>query len=325
METERRKDFYHVIVPLLYISKLVGVTPFNLEGSVGRRRLIISYLHLVYSVILQVILIINATLYVYILDSGYDHVLTILAMSMNLFNCVLSVIVPGAFLYHSTSLLELLNRCADFDVKLSNLLDIRDDLYGKSRLFITIQTCCGICLYLLPGNFLFIVVFCDDFANYFRQFLSLISHFERVVSDMHIGNMIMYFTQRFSKINLIIQRHIDECESLEGHGGCRMREDRRFVSYVKCTQSLYADLCKLAQRMNSIYNVPVLIEALTKFSVMLLYTYFYSLSLLGGKKADFAVNMWHILFLSTLMWHVVDLLILTNAATSASQEVSPEF
>lgn len=330
-------DIYSVAKPVFCLSKLLGLAPFVTEGNIGSRKLRLSCLALIYSLIMLVAQLSRQVFFMWNLCS-VDNLESLLQTASAIEAITCSVTVSGFFL------MNLLNRRKVYQVfsKLANFDESLGDMhhtYRKSLFIIIAQVGFHIIFLGSVGiaaiNNGALKVYAD-----LLKCISVSSNFLLVlVVDLEIINLAFALKQRFSALNNLLSEYVEETayelpvskrwinKSLSSvHTIPQIIQVKSFAGLssvrLKNISDLHDFLCDTSVLVNSTYSIHMLFDVVLKFIGIIFSVYYRLLRVINYNSGRYEDNVYEGIMVAILFWNVLQLAALVWACKSASEEVS---
>jgi hypothetical protein len=317
---------------------MLGMTPFVIEGNIGSRKLRLSCLALLYSLLMLTVQISRQMFFIWNLFST-DNLESVLqtASAIEVITCNVTVSV--------LFLMNLLNRCkvCQIFLKISNFDELLGDMYHTYRksLFCVIAQLGFHTLFLGSVG---IVVIINEAYNVYADLLHCVSvsaNFLLVlVVDLEIINFAFALKQRFSALNNCLSEYIEKTyfESLVSkrwinksllsavHSIPHVIQVKSFDGIpsvkLKNLSDLHDVLCDTSVLVNSSYSIHMLFDVVLKFIGIIFNVYFRLLRVVNYNRSRYEDNVHEAIMVVMLFWNVLQLTALVWACKSASEEVS---
>lgn len=331
-------DIYSVAKPIFSLSKLLGLAPFVTEGNIGSRKLRLSFLALIYSLIMSAAQISRQVFFIWNFYST-DNLESLLQTASAIEAITCSVTVSVFFF------MNLLNRCKVYQIfsKLAKFDELSGDMYhryGKSLFCVTAQVGFHIIFLSSVG----ITAISSRAFNVYADLLQCISVSANflviLVVDLEIINLAFALKQRFCALNNRLSEYTEKTDhefpvskqsvnrsSLSAvHNIPQIIQVKPFVGIssvkLKNISDLHDFLCDTSVLVNSTYSIHMLFDVVLKFIAIIFNVYFRLLRVINYNRGRYEDNVYEGIMVAMLFWNVLQLTALMWAYKSASEEVS---
>jgi hypothetical protein len=331
-------DIYSVAKPVFWLSKFLGLAPFVTEGNIGSRKLRLSCLALIYSLIMLIAQLSRQVFFMWNLCS-FNNLESLRQTATTIEAITCNVTVSVFFL------MNLLNRRKVYEVfsKLANFDVLSGDMHQTYRKS----------LFCVIGQVGFHIIFLSSVGitaikngalNVYADLLQCISVSVNIllvlVVDLEIINLAFALKQRFSALNNRLSEYVEETDyefpvskrwikksSLSSvHTIPQVIQVKSFagISSVKLKNisDLHDFLCDTSVLVNSTYSIHILFDVVLKFIAIIFSVYFRLLRVINYNRGRYEDNVYEGIMVAILFWNILQLTALVWACKSASEEVS---
>ena len=326
MASETRKDLYSVVLPLYHFSKILGLTPFTLDGKIGARNFEVSYLGLTYSIVIGIVSIICHSLFLFYDSSEYFSEKVFLAASnLQLISQLsLTLLLYVMLFIKNRSILNIIN-------KLSNINKIhKNDSY---RIWHIVLLCW---IFIIFSTHISVTVTYNLLVkspNIYLRISQNSGSFSFVIFnivEIHFINIMFLLKKYFSTINSTICDVMNEFHSSEVTKHLKKVKDLNLLSKIvnstkrklKYLKELHCDISNIAEYANSTYNMKILFIVADKFCIFLSNTYFTTVTILNYDRGPFDSKLWDVTVTIMMCVNMLQFVLILWYSSTAANEVS---
>ena len=323
MEHIKESDLFHAILPLFYVSKCLGLTPFYLDGKIGARKFKISHPALAYSITVAGLVIAVQIVRVWLnFKQDLQIVFHTTRIIYSLIYVLLSLTTPLITLIKTNTISNIINTFSDFDILLWNLVNRENyDSYRISRFILR----CELLLESFLVVFIFVFVQLSSLSNLeiliteLEIFLNVIA----TVVDLHVINLMFLLKQRFSTINSTIFNPKDQFWiSVLPNDTEETLKENSLAKKVKYFRKLYSSLVDISEIIMSTYSVQMLMSVIVKVIPILHHSYFSVITIMKEDRGFYGTFTWNFFSIVILIVLTAHLIMIIWSISAATKQVS---
>ncbi|KAJ9584399.1 hypothetical protein L9F63_021251, partial [Diploptera punctata] len=324
MEHEEKQDLYSIILPLFYFSKVLGITPFNLEGQIGNRELKISHLSVIYFVTIRVITLIGQILHFFknfeISKSYSGQVFVTASFIIGLLHLLLSVMLFIIMFVKRILVLELFNKLSDIHFFILDKINLNDNLYKFWQRILVYAVIIQSILFILPIMLLNLSNIFYSTYEYFTEICNCFSVFIFYILDIHVINIMFLLKQYFSVINSSIVNVMNEFHSSEILGQHKKVVNSSKVK-LKKLKGLHSYICNIADFTNVTYSIQIMLIIADRYFIFLYKVYCTITSVLKYQTDIYSSTIHNIISTNVTFLGTVQIIIMLWSTSAVSKEV----
>ena len=325
MEPKRTKDLYSVVLPLYYVSKILGFIPFTLVGQTGTRKFKVSNLGLTYSTIIGIVSLMCHSLFFFYDYSEYssEKVFSAAENLHSICHLIFSFVLYVILFMKNRSILDIINKLSDINIVHTNDYGIWNMILvcWIFIIFLIYISVIGIINLLSTVNNIALLI-----SNNYGFFCSLIFS----LIEVHFINIMFLLKKYFSTINSTICDVMNEFHSSEKTVHLKTVKGLNILSKTVIStktklnylKELHCDMCNITELANSTYNMKMLFIIADKFCDTLSNAYFTVITILNYDKGPFSGSVWNITAICFMCFSAVQFILILWYASAAAGEVS---
>jgi len=331
-------DVYSLLKPIFFVSKILGLSPYNAVGDVGNRRVIVTVSAVIYS-LGMVMLYVGVFVY---------SIFTPVYTWKNICNSGESIIVIMSLCLALCAYCTSLFGCRHTARHIARL----NDLIGKTyysvwrrdlQLLLGMQLLCVIItviaavldIYVAISNFqmslevsVFMIYYVAEISGFMseQQFVALMHVLKRTVQNWN--NHIDYVCENDEVFNIPLYRNEMSGHKsvlfIVSHTAVTSKRERMHSTLMQFKQlrELHASACDIAEAVNAVYS-PMLLQAVAKLFISVTNTVYYILVSFIIQKANFSCEYTgNISYFMWLILYVLRLISIVHCTTFTAKEVS---
>ena len=324
MKSHSAQDFYYSIFPLLYVSRIFGLTSFSMKGHDGSRRPALSCSSRIFSFSLIAVSFCGHLLILWMrgmVNHVFSHEMFItktLELYQFIFACI-SFISMVVFASTNSLQLKLLVDVAQLDAALGENIYLTEDIHRVCRNVSVFLIFChafwllenSLSLFLTPLHLL------DVLNTLFNIWNGVVFS----VTDMHLIYYGLCLKHRFSSCNQFISKHIHKTWIKSVCNNTKRFENRCKLRDLKTLEEANCRMTDICESFNSAFGVQILCCVFFKFVIVLFDTLYLAQIMIGSGKFRYGVT-WNSLLLLEMGATVCSFVFISWICSYFSEEVS---
>ncbi|KAJ9599790.1 hypothetical protein L9F63_026357, partial [Diploptera punctata] len=294
MERKEKQDLYSIILPLFYVFKVLGITPFNLEGHIGNRELQISQLSVIYFIVIRIVTLIGHFLHFFgnVIGKSYSgQVFVTATFIIGLFRLLFSIVLFIMSFIKRVLVVELFNKLSDIHFFILDEINLNDNGFKIWQRIV-------LCLIFIQSIVFIPAIIVADLSietqNIYEYFIENCNFFSLIpfyLLDILVINVMFLLKQYFSITNSEIVNVMNEFNSSEVLKQLKLKQ----------LKVLHFSICNIADFTNSTYNIQIILIIVDRFLIVSYNVYFAITYVLKYQNGVYSSNIYVIISTSVII------------------------